>query len=252
MTSTWIAASIVAVLAGPADPDVAVGEKAYRAGQYEEAAEAFARAYERTQDPTYLYTQAQAERLSGDCEVAIELYEEFLGSRPSDQAALAVRDNIAECKQRLKVVPPEPKPEPEPEPMAEVAPQPEPTPTPARDEPRAEHTRRNPVPYALFIPGMVAVGVGASLLVVAHRRADAAESASDDRAYGDLLDSAHRLEIAGAVVTSIGAAAIVGGIVHIIVANRRVRRDRTALHVAPTLGGLALSGRIPGRWSTWR
>jgi hypothetical protein len=60
-----------------------------------------------------------------------------------------------------------------------------------------------------------------------------------------MLASAHRLEIAGAVVTSIGAAAVIGGIVRIVVLNRRARRDRTALRLAPTLGGLALSGRLP-------
>jgi tetratricopeptide (TPR) repeat protein len=74
------------------------GQKRYEQGEYGLAAQAFREAYQRSPQPVLLYNLAQAERLDGQCEPALEHYQEFVasfsGAVPAD-----VNDKIAEMKQ---------------------------------------------------------------------------------------------------------------------------------------------------------
>src|SRR4051794_6635491 len=86
--------------------------------KYDEAAQAFAAAYELDHRKETLFAWAQVERLRGNCAAAVPLYRRFLTSADltpaqSDAAALSIRRCEAE---------PEPRPEPPPRPPAPASP----------------------------------------------------------------------------------------------------------------------------------
>lgn len=58
--------------------DVADAVRLHEAGQYEEAADAFARAHAEGPDATLVLSQAESLRLAGRCGEARVLYEQFL------------------------------------------------------------------------------------------------------------------------------------------------------------------------------
>ncbi|MEM6996487.1 MAG: hypothetical protein AAF721_38640, partial [Myxococcota bacterium] len=205
---------------------------------------AFARAYAATGDPTYLYTRAQAERSAGHCDVAIELYEEFIATGPSPQAELAARRYMEDC--RAKLPSPQPAPVPEDDP---VAPEPlassEPSSLDERaDEPPAPRPWfRDPLGDVLVGVGVAAAVTGGALVGVAYRDAGGAESAGDDRAFGQALDRAQTLERAGAVTLGIGGALIIGGVVRWALVARAAKRTQVGL--GPQ--GLVVRGWLPSR-----
>src|SRR5688572_3171688 len=101
-------------------------EEAFQAGRYADAAEAFGEAYAEEPDPKFVYAQAQAERLGGDCAHAIEHYDRFLALDPEAGAAEDARTNRERCRQELERRRPPPPPDPPPprvvEPVDESAP----------------------------------------------------------------------------------------------------------------------------------
>jgi hypothetical protein len=202
-------------LAAPQNPNVEAGEAAYRDGRWDDASVAFAAAYDDTNDPIFLYTRAQAERRAGRCRVAIELYTQFLATHPpekSEQAASQYRD---ECR---ALVPPEPT----------TAPAPAARPVDTTDDTIEAPVRapvrpwwRDPTGGALVGVGAAGIVTGAVLVGLAHRDLDRAPTAGDDRSYGDRIDRAHRLEIAGGTVLAVGSALVVGGVVRWLVVRSR-------------------------------
>jgi hypothetical protein len=222
------------------DPDVVRGETAYREKRWSDASEAFAAAYERTGDPTYLYTQAQAERRGGRCDLAIGLYERFLATRPADVAAATARGYVAQCREEIgeaKVTGSAPEPTPVRDPIA--------APVGGTVE-NAEARRawwRDPWGGALVSIGSASLVTGAVLVGLAHREAGRASGAADDRGYGDHIERAQTRQIAGATVMSVGAALAVGGAVRWAVLARRGRERNVA--IAPTLRGFVVWGRLP-------
>jgi hypothetical protein len=206
------ALALALALVAAKNPNVEAGEAAYKDGRWDDASVAFAAAYDDTNDPIFLYTRAQAERRAGRCKLAIELYTQFLATKPpekAEQAALRYRD---ECRALL---PPEP------------APAPAPRTTPAADtidEPVRSPARpwwRDPAGGVLVGTGAAGIVTGAVLVGLAHRDLDRAPGASDDRSYGDRIDRAHRLEIAGGTVLAVGSALLVGGVVRWLVVRSR-------------------------------
>jgi tetratricopeptide (TPR) repeat protein len=216
--------ALVLCLAGPAAPqDVAAGEEAWSEGRWDDASEAFARAYERSNDPTYLYARAQAERRAGRCEPAIELYEEFLVRSDSAKAKTAANDYIEECRAELASDAPADPPPPVVEPPPVVAPPPQ------RDAKPPPPWYRDPWGGALVGVGLAASITGGALVGVAYRKAAAADDAGDDRAFGEALDRAQRLERGGAIALSIGGALIIAGVVRWAIVGSARRRGRIAL-----------------------
>ena len=212
-------------LAGPPG-DVAAGEKAWSEGRWDDASEAFAAAYERTNDPTYLYARAQAERKAGRCDTAVELYEAFVEQSPSAEAKTAAQGYIEECAETEEE--PEP-PEPVPPPEAAPRPDPEPPPPDRGDAPRRWY--RDPWGGALVGVGLAASVTGAVLVGVAYREAGAADGAGDDRAFGEALDRAQRLERGGAIALSIGGALIIAGVVRWALVGAASRRSQARLNL---------------------
>ena len=61
------------------------GLAAYRAGEYAAAVAAFRAAYRADGRPSALFAMAQAERMTGDCRVAIADYDRFLATGPAER-----------------------------------------------------------------------------------------------------------------------------------------------------------------------
>ena len=237
--------ALAAVVAeAPVDDDIAAGEKAWKEERWDDASEAFARAYEQTGEPKFLYTRAQAERRAGRCKDAIALYEEFLETEPAEKAQELARKYIEECRALLPPEP-EPEPEPQPDPIGDpttddpvVGPEP-----PIVDEPpTAKPWYRDPWGDALVGIGVVAAAAGGAMVGVAYRGANAADDAPDDRAFGQELDRAQTLERAGAITLGVGAALLVGGVVRWAVVGAKGKRQARVL---PQPGGAAIVVRLP-------
>lgn len=208
-------------------------ETAAAEGRWSDASAAFGRAYAASDDPRYLYARAQVERLGGDCRAALPLYEAFVQTQPDTASLDAANGFIALCREEVG---PEPTPPPEPEPVLEPTPAPDLDPEPRPLESRPWH--RDPWGGALVGTGLAAAVTGGVLIGVGFGTADQAEGASDDRAFGQEIDQARTLTVAGAVTASIGGALLTAGIVRWVVLARKPKA--TTLSLSPQ--GIVLRG----------
>lgn len=239
---------LCAAIAAPSKhPDVTRGEAAYREGRWDEASAAFAAAHESTGDPTYLYTQAQAERRAGRCEVAIELYDRFLASDPPAQAAGAARGFQAECRAAPRDAPAS-APETE---AATTSPGPVPPPRVSPpDAPRSAAPRwwNDPVGGVLVSIGGAALVAGATMVGLAPRELRRSRMLSDEAGRDERIDRAKTFQIVGATVLATGVALAIGGVVRWVLIARRGRRAAPGPTVAATLGGVQIRGLPQFRW----
>lgn len=74
----------------------------YQYGRYDSAAIEFERAYHEDAAPRTLFAWAQAARLAGQCERSIELYQQFLETKPPDSDVEAAEFGIKECQAKLR------------------------------------------------------------------------------------------------------------------------------------------------------
>ena len=78
------------------------GAEAYSEARYEDAIEAFTRAYELDAKPTLLYNIAQAHERLGDVPSALRAYRDFLRSDSSEQDRRLVETRIRNLERRLR------------------------------------------------------------------------------------------------------------------------------------------------------
>jgi tetratricopeptide (TPR) repeat protein len=216
------------------------GLAAYAAEDFERAVTEFEAAYAIEPDPALLYAWAQAERRSGDCRRARELYHKYIDSQPGPEQIEAARTGLSLC--------PEPEPEPKPEPDPDPDPGPEagraaPTaipkpPPPVATAPRRERSPwyRDPIGDSLTIAGVAGIGVGVGYLVMARssqRRADRAEFRDDFAAHLDDVTVRRRI---GGVALGVGATLVAAGIA------RYLLRDDGAVSVAAGAGAISIGG----------
>lgn len=223
---------------------VARGLEYYEAGNFDRAIEEFQVAYAASASPTILFPWAQAERRRGNCREAIALYQRFIDAGPPPKQVEAATMNRDECQARLQstesvaasIVPgetgevaaPDPPPEPEREPPPE---EPPPPPRPRPDV----------LGWSLLGIGAGVAIAGGGLLGAAAGSESRATDAGTYGEFGDLKRVAASERIAGAVVTGIGLALLVGGIVRLSVTARK--RSQLRAWVDPR-GGLGVGGRF--------
>ena len=171
----------------------------------------------------FLFAEAQAKRLGGDCRGAVVLYQRFLTTKPPALQVDATQIALARCAQELAK-----KPE-----VVILTPPPQPQPRP----PRARWSR-DPWGLALTGAGVVVVGVGIGYFVSAElARSDAGNAPT----YAAYMPAAGRLRRA-ALDVAIGALAIGGalaatGVVRFLVVRRHPRNDTVAVWFGPGLVG---------------
>lgn len=204
------------------NPNYRVAIAAWDDARWDDAARAFAAAYELDPRPEYVFAQARARRLGGDCAAAVPIFERFLALDPPASAQQDARRNIDECGG------------PTPAAVAPVAPRVVDTPTPAA-APRP--VARDPLGHALLWPGLALLATGAGLLADAHVRRGRAGDLDEQR-YRDELGPAPVMSRVGIALVSAGAALGIAGAVRFIVLGARARRPRRA--VAFVLDGRGL------------
>jgi hypothetical protein len=203
------------------NPHFRAAVEAWDAGRWDEAARAFGAAYADDPRPEYLFAQARARRLGGDCKGALPLFERFVDLGPPPSAIDDAQTNIRECEAQLAAAEP-----------ASVASVPPPVvSTPERDAPPVEAPRKSvakdALGHALVWPGVAVLGAGAAMLGVAHTQGDHADEAADEQAYRDRLGAAPELSQAGIALAAVGGALVVAGIVRFAVLGARARKRPT-------------------------
>jgi tetratricopeptide (TPR) repeat protein len=223
-----------------ADPSADDHEKAaaafFKVGNFEGALAEFRAAYELDPKPDYLYAMATIEEQRGACAAAIDLYQQFLDTRPPAEDVEVVEAAIATCKAKLG--------EPEPEPVVPEPRPPEPTPEP---RPLPPPTRRVQRPFysdvlgdALVGAGGVGIGVGVVFYVLARGDARDAADPGPRETYDQLWQRAQDRQRIAAIATGAGAALVIGGVVRWITADR--------WEVIPDVGAEHASLVIASRW----
>jgi hypothetical protein len=201
----------------------------YRAKDYAGASRTFEEGFARDPHREFLFANAQARRLAGDCRGAVPLYQRFLGMSPPPVQESATQIALARCAQQMATARVEP-----------VATPPAPVPPPSPPAPWT-HDRWG---AALLATGVVGLAVGGGFLAAEH----AAQPADDLPSYGDYDSRRSRAEtrLTVAIVGFVGGGALVAAGVARYAWVRHERRSGPVLTVVPVVtvvsGGLALGG----------
>jgi hypothetical protein len=197
------------------------GLERFRKKEYAGATRAFEEGYALDPRPEFLFADAQARRLAGDCRGAVPLYQRFLEKSPTPVQTSATHIALARCAQQMAREKPVTAPPPAP-----VVP-PAPPPPWWRDRAGA----------ALLGAGVLALAVGGGFLASAH----AARPPDDGLLFPDYrsrFETAERRQTIGIVTLAAGGALVAGGAARYLVVRHRNRS--ATLTIVP--GGLALAG----------
>ena len=170
----------------------------------------------------FLFAEAQAKRLSGDCRGAVVLYQRFLTTKPPALQVDATQIALARCAQELAR-----KPE-----VVIVTPPPPPPPRP----PPARWSR-DPWGLALTGAGVVAVGVGIGYFVSAELARSDAGNAPTYAAYMSRWSIASSRADVAIGALAIGGALAATGVARFVVVRRHARNDTVAVWFGPGLVG---------------
>jgi len=255
----------LALFAGPAqlldDPEArrlfGEAQGAFEAGDYATASARLEAAYAIEPKPELLYPWAQAERNLDRCRPAIELYQKFLESSPSERMAEAAKQNIARCEERLAALEssePETAPaatDEEPPPFAVEGDDEDDDDAKGRtDKPPRKGSEKVGIAVGATMLSLGGVGVlaGGTLLGLAAGRARSASDATRQSRYETLRGEAMKLRTGGIVALSIGGALVVGGVIQFAVFAASKKKSKKKADVAMWLdatgGGVVLTRRF--------
>jgi tetratricopeptide (TPR) repeat protein len=153
------------------------GTAAFALGNYSEAADAYENAFKLRPDAAVLYNAAQARRLAGQDERALELYKNYVRvyRNGANRANAQTQIEALERKREASAAPAPPPFRPEPLPVKLAAsPAPEAhvavtaRPTPAPDQPRSTFRR----PWFWVAVGAVAIGAGIGIFAATRTPSD--------------------------------------------------------------------------------
>jgi tetratricopeptide (TPR) repeat protein len=168
--------------------------------------------------PDFLYAKAQAQRLAGDCPGAIQSYQGFLASSPPDAEARIARFNVERCKTDAE----------HPQNV---------------DEYREAPWYRDVLGGVLAGSALVAIGAGATYLVLADGHVDNANAADNPDEYVYERDLARSDRTIGTVATIAGAALATCAVLRYALHDRKERVGVTAV-VTGHGGAIVLGGRF--------
>ncbi len=195
----------------------------YAEKDYEGAIRELSQGYAIDPKPELLYARAQAERLGGHCDQAIEHYEGFLATDPEPEREAAARANLAKCKDELAAKQPDPSPLPAPTPVPAPTVAPAPTPAPVRTA--APPPVREASPWygdvfgdVLLGSGILATGVGGFFVLTSYasestaKAAGTAPSGETYEGHQTRIQRAERQRTTGVIVGGVGLALIGGAL----------------------------------------
>jgi tetratricopeptide (TPR) repeat protein len=245
------------------------GSKLFALGRFAEAVHEYEAAYEAKDDPVLLYNIAQAHRMAGNAQRAFFFYRSYLSREPNAANREEVQQKMAELQKAIdqqaraqRLQPDTPiapdrapsaagaarAPSPAPAPATLTAPATAPAPSTATAERDGRHQ---------MIAGLAVVGAGAAVgvagVVLAGLALDAKNQLYADAAAGRPFvpskeSKGRAFDIAGPVLYSIGAAAVVAGSVVAALGANKARRARRSEHawlvpaVGPSVVGVAAQG----------
>jgi tetratricopeptide (TPR) repeat protein len=200
----------------------------YQAKEYAAAIRAFEEGFALEPRREFLFANAQARRLAGDCRGAVPLYQRFLEMSPPEVQASATHIALARCAQQMATEKP-PAPPPPVTPVRPIEP-------PKAPPPPAPWTSDR-VGAGLMIAGAAGLVFGGAFLVAAF----SAQPDDDGVASWDEFDrqaaTADRRATIAAVGLAGGGALVAAGVARYAWVRHRARATLT---VVP--GGLALGG----------
>jgi hypothetical protein len=203
------------------------GLAAYQSKDYATAIRAFEQGFALEPRREFLFANAQARRLAGDCRGAVPLYQRFLEMVPPPVQASATQIALGRCAQQMATEKRPPLPAP-----VIVVPPPPPAPPPPWT-----HDRWG---AALLTTGVVGLAVGGGFLAASFAALPSADAPmSTKNAYDAARSSADTRHAIG-VVGLVGGGALVAAGVARYAWIRHERRVRATLTIVP--GGLALGG----------
>jgi tetratricopeptide (TPR) repeat protein len=211
-------------------------QRAFNEGDYDAASKELERAFLIEPADALLYPWAQAERFSGRCKVAIDLYRRFLETDPSPNFRVAAEENLARCRAEVEEAGEDSGGEPDPleeDPLDDgwdaVAATEEDRPETAKPDDRSKAAWiRDPLGGVLSGLGVAGVATGAALMAVSLSRAGRVAEEDTNQGYLDARKSATNLRNAGAIALGVGGALLIGGIVRYVVVAKRSKRRTTA------------------------
>jgi tetratricopeptide (TPR) repeat protein len=236
------------------------GNTHYDLAEYDQAIDLFKQAYALSRRPTLLYNIAQAYRLKGDCEQALQVYKNYLRVDTNTQIRAKVESRIEEmaaCAKDPSRKPPAPEKEaiqkdagkPAVPPTTTTPPlTPEPAPAPA---PASESRGGTKKMIGLITGGVgvALVGTGVYFSVQAGSKADDVSSACTVAAPCDWGSDLASLESDGEaaernalILYAVGGAAIAGGVVlYLLGASEASAADAPRVSFVPLRGGGGLA-----------
>ncbi len=236
-----ISASRLAHAEPSADQLAKQGIEAYKTANYAQATKLLARSYELSKKPDTLFALAQAERLDGNCTLAVEHYKKLLAQTSEINAAKLIQTNLALCEKHEPVVAPPTEPA-KPEPV-KPAPAPAPAPDPVATTTKTIVRGPDHLAIALFAGGALGLGVGTGLYIAANGAADDAKHAGTLDAFHEANDRSDRDRALSYVAFGVGAG-LVGYAIFRWVSAPTPRSTEVAL--TPSEGGSTVWVR--GSW----
>jgi tetratricopeptide (TPR) repeat protein len=214
--------------------------KLHEEGKLAETLDELKTAYALDPQPDLLYAMGQIHVGLGQCTQAITYYERYLATKPDPGTANAAKEAIDACKKNPPRVVDDKPPAPE-------SIKPEPKPEPAMPPPVRETATESAAWYTDIIgDALVALGiVGGVFSAVEYHAATTdrsnADKAATYQAYSDLVDSAKSKQTLAIVAGGAGAALVVGGALHFVIADHSTK---VAVTPAPGGGMLSIAGRF--------
>ncbi|MCA9707330.1 MAG: hypothetical protein KDK70_15865 [Myxococcales bacterium] len=233
----------------PAPSDAAVrAQQHFQAGEWDAAIEALMEAYALDPDPAYLYARAQAERMRGNCRVAIALYERFLEGETTDRQREDTQRHIRLCEEVLfneqahAARPPTPL-----VPLESAPPSDDPAPLHPQDPQRPAKTHpwyRDPAGMTLLVTGSVATVGGGLLWSLGDEQLEVAPRASTEGVYETQVERGRRNIALGASLVGIGGSLLLGAAIRLGVVAKRHRQATAAARLQPKAGAGGLTLRF--------
>lgn len=259
------APSASAGVGGDAEAQAAVhfemGTRHYNLQEWAEAVKEYKEAYRLAPRLDFLWSIAQAQRLSGDCDAAVKTYQAFLRSSPTERQATLANEAVERCQAAL-LEKSEASPLPSAGEPARTAAAPAPSPSSA---PAAPGTATPPVPTAapsspapghwysdalgdvLFLGGIAVTAAGGVSLGIGNAKASEANGAADYATFERTRTEGPPLQTAGVIGLSVGGALVAAGVLRfVLVAGRRGSPPDAAVSAAagPSGAGVRFSGRF--------
>jgi hypothetical protein len=211
------------------------GAVAYAAGDFAVAAHEFELAHQIQAEPGLLYAWAQARRLGGACDAALELYRRYLETEPNEAQRTATDGWIAECEKTLGIEHPTGPIGPDTGAGTELPGAGSGSSAPPEGdvpvEPPGQRWYSNRLGLGLAIGGAIGIGVGTGFLVAATRsdaRARDAEFLDDHNAA--LAEARSRRRV-GFVALGAGVALAIGSALTYVIRSKRDPEPAVALGV---------------------